>query len=308
MSDDLDVFADGQADRSAGDGDDDSPFDGVRSLAGFGTSLGRRTTEYLVRSSIRTGTRLVRIAATSKSLAELIDESRDVAVDELQRLGVEVDELQRLGVEVGELEPNGDDDGRPDRWQGGQLPEADAQRDLPTTESELQAYGQRLLDQSADVGYKERVHPTYPLIIAQISPDEARILRLLATDGPQPSVDVRDAGWLPIGSTLVGAGLTMVGDDAGCSHTARTSMYLSNLQRLGLIWFSDEPVEDLKRYQLLEAQPSVVDARSGARRPRLLRRSIHLTPLGVDFCDVCMPFEVAPEAAGAYDDHVDLAE
>jgi hypothetical protein len=37
-------------------------------------------------------------------------------------------------------------------------------------------------------------------------------------------------------------------------------------------------------YQVLEAQPDVVAASASVRRSRLVRRSIHLTPFGEDFC------------------------
>jgi hypothetical protein len=35
---------------------------------------------------------------------------------------------------------------------------------------------------------------------------------------------------------------------------------------------------------VLEAQPDVLDAMQSARRPKVVRRSIHLTPFGEDFC------------------------
>jgi hypothetical protein len=69
--------------------------------------------------------------------------------------------------------------------------------------------------------------------------------------------------------------------------------YLNNLNRLGLVWFSREPVEDRLRYQVLEAQPDVGEAMRKAGRSRTVRRSIHLTPFGHDFCETCLPLETA---------------
>ena len=65
--------------------------------------------------------------------------------------------------------------------------------------------------------------------------------------------------------------------------------YLNNLFRLGLIWFSREPVSDSLRYQVLEAQPEVLEAMKTAKRGKIVRRSILLTPFGKDFCEVCLP-------------------
>ena len=51
----------------------------------------------------------------------------------------------------------------------------------------------------------------------------------------------------------------------------RLPAYLSNLFRLGLIWFSRERLDEPRRYQVLEAQPDVIEAvresRPGADRP-----------------------------------------
>jgi hypothetical protein len=89
---------------------------------------------------------------------------------------------------------------------------------------------------------------------------------------------------------LVAPGLNMIGSEAGVRHLDRVPAYLNNLYRLGLIWFSREQVGDHLRYQVLEAQPEVVRALDEAGRgSRTIRRSIHLTPFGVDFCDLCIP-------------------
>ena len=61
----------------------------------------------------------------------------------------------------------------------------------------------------------------------------------------------------------------MIGAEAGCRHLDDVPAYLNNLFRLGLIWFSREPLEDPLRYQVLEAQPEVVEAiRTRAARAR----------------------------------------
>ena len=104
---------------------------------------------------------------------------------------------------------------------------------------------------------------------SELAPDEARILRLLALEGPQPAVDVRSGGCRSTSAReLVAPGLTMIGAEAGCRHLDRVPAYLNNLYRLGLIWFSREPLEDPLRYQVLEAQPEVTEAmREAGRAP-----------------------------------------
>jgi hypothetical protein len=153
----------------------------------------------------------------------------------------------------------------------------------------LRDRGAELLDRSADVEYEEQFHPAYERILTQLAPDEARILRLLATRGAQPAVDVRAGKTLGIGSEMVAPGLNMIGAEAGCRYLDRVPAYLNNLYRLGLIWFSREPLEDPTDYQVLEAQPDVIEAKRAGGRAKTIRRSISLTPFGEDFCRICLP-------------------
>lgn len=238
-------------------------------------STTRSAAGYSLRSGVRTGARMLRAAGTSRSLEEFVRESQRIAYDEMDRVGFDV--LQE------EVEKNKQDE------------------NLEQV-ARLRERGGHLLELSADVEHEESVHPAYPKILDQLAPDEARILRFLATEGPQPVVNVRDAGWIPIASELVGAGLSMIGTEAGCRYEDRTQAYLNNLQSLGLVWFSDESVEDVRRYQLVEAQPKVMAARDECKRPKVVRRSLHLTPFGVDFCRVCLPLEteISKDASSVY--------
>lgn len=151
----------------------------------------------------------------------------------------------------------------------------------------LREEGQTLLRKSRDVRYDIDSHPAFERIMGELAPDEARILRLLMLEGPQASVDVRTGG--PLGklrSQLIAPGLSMIGARAGCRYVNRVPSYLNNLFRLGMVWFSRETLRDQEPYQVLEAQPEVQAAMNTVRHPKLVRRSIHLTPFGEDFCRV----------------------
>ncbi|MBS43712.1 MAG: hypothetical protein CMH83_11245 [Nocardioides sp.] len=159
----------------------------------------------------------------------------------------------------------------------------------------LRERGQDLLEASRDVWRQDVSHPAYERILDDLAPDEARVLVLLAEKGPQPSVDVRTGG--PIGmvsSQLVAPGLTMIGARAGARYPEKVPSYLNNLFRLGLVWFSTESLKDPMEYQVLEAQPDVLAAMHSVTFAKVVRRSIHLTPFGEDFCRlVLLPEEVA---------------
>jgi hypothetical protein len=161
----------------------------------------------------------------------------------------------------------------------------------PPPEASLRMRGAQLLRESADVSADDRTHPAYARILAELAPDEGRILRLLAAEGPQPTVDVRALNLIGVGSQLVADHMSMIGPEAGCRHVERMPEYLINLQRLALIEFADDPIDDPSRYQVVEAQPEVLGAIKRASRAKTVHRSLRLTQFGQKFCDVCLPLD-----------------
>lgn len=142
-----------------------------------------------------------------------------------------------------------------------------------------------LLEASADVSHADgRAHPAYVRLLSELTPDEARILRLFAERGPQPAVDVRTRKLLGGGSRLIAPGLTMISRYAGCRNAARVPSYLDNMSRLGLIRFSDDPISDHSAYDVLEAQEEVKAALARAGRGMTVRRRIELTVFGQNLC------------------------
>lgn len=263
----------GDAEAADDDGDTMDMFRIARVAAG----MTQRATGYSIESGIRTGTRMAYAAANAESPAKLLTEARAITLDELQRAGIDIGDEQADWLEAHEEEI------------------ADSR---PLTRETLMKRGERLLSQSAEIGRDESLHPAFGSILGELSGDEARILRLLATEGTQASMDVRDRRYIPFRSHLVAANLTMLGSDAGCRDPDRTPVYLGNLERLGLITFSDDPIEDLKHYQVLEAQPHIEAARDAAKRPKTVYGSVHLTDFGIEFCRTCLPFDVAVEPQG----------
>jgi hypothetical protein len=288
MSDDTNKD-DAPAAASA-DGAGDEFLSSIPGLARIYASAWWHTAEWTLETSLHAGSRLVRAAFTGERPTEVFES-----------VGADTREYARRLLEV--VDP----DGRvvpssvSDRFAARPVSEENSTGDA------LRARGEELLRRSADVRDSEDVHPAYARILADLAPDEARILRLLAVDGPQPAVDVR-AG-LPMVSHLVAPGRTMIGAEAGCRFTDRVPAYLNNLSRLGLIWFSREPVKDNMRYQVLEAQPDVLEAmRKGGRTARTTRRSILLTPFGKDFCDLCLSIDTTeidalPGETSSLDEH-----
>lgn len=253
--------------------------DALPGLARIAASTAYHTAGWGVTAYARTGRRIVRAMVDPEAAAELSRDLNEAAalLGSIARgvsNGLPLPDAVTQARGIAEVAPPAPD--------GAQLTRRE------TEEQRLRAKGAKLLEQSRDVWHPETGHPAYERILGELAPDEARMLVLLLKDGPQPSVDVRTGG--PVGmvnSQLVARGLNMIGSRAGLRHVDLVPQYLNNLSRLGLVWQSSESLEDLLRYQVVEAQPDVLQAMHSVKFPKVLRRSIHLTPFGVDFARMC---------------------
>jgi hypothetical protein len=278
----LTVFDDAGIDTTNLEVEDlEERFDESLKVARMLVTAAANTGEYAGLAGLRAGGRMAEAAFTSESPRDLLEETTDIARDELERLGLPFGS-------AGRRRANGSSDER-----GSRRPDTD-DADGPVTVADLRNRGQRLLELSADVDHEEPFHPAYVRVIEQLSADEARILRLLATEGPQPALDIYDKGLIPVGEgSLVADGLTMLDTDAGLRYEDRADVYIDNLERLGLLSVEHSALDDLGQYRVLRAQPNVERAEEAARRPSVRRGSVRLTPMGIDFCRTVFPFEVA---------------
>ncbi|WGY01423.1 Abi-alpha family protein [Nocardioides sp. QY071] len=153
----------------------------------------------------------------------------------------------------------------------------------------LAARGRALLARSRDVAAPPDDHPAFARVLDQLAPDEARLLWFLHTSGPEPTVDVHLGGLAGrLAPAVLARGLSLVGARAGVRRPERLPLHLTNLRRLGLVADTDEPVADLTRYQVVEAQPAVLTAARTARRAHVVRRRLELTPFGRAFVHACL--------------------
>ncbi len=165
---------------------------------------------------------------------------------------------------------------------------APARRTRRRTGPSLRERGDNLLN--TPWGFENTTTPRQPAferILDELTNDEARILRFLAVGGAQPAIDIRTNTPFGVGSQRLAAGITFIADMAGCAWPTRSHEYLGNLERLGLIRFSAEPVDDFRRYYLLDAHPDAVTAMSQAKRTIAVYRSIYLSVLGEQLCAEC---------------------
>jgi hypothetical protein len=156
-------------------------------------------------------------------------------------------------------------------------------------DGELTKRGRALIQMSAKPESQRRgVHPSFSNILDELLPDEARVLRFLAVAGTQPAIDMRTKTFFQVGSVKLVGGVNMITEMSGCKWADRGYHYLANLNRLGLIDFSKEPVDDYRRYALLEVQPAATAAVARAAKVISVYRSIGLTSFGRQFVNACI--------------------
>ena len=261
----------------------DEAAEALPGVARIAATATMRSTAWAVGSGLRSGKLFLRALTDPATAGELVQEvARDVA--EASRTVNDVARAVSAGVPLTRALLDA-------TVSLSSVVLADATPRHPEEEEKtLRERGEDLLHRSRDVWSDDHeIHPAYARILTELAPDEARILLLLLRGGPQPSVDVRTGG--PVGlvsSALVAPGMSMIGARAGCRYLDEVPAYLNNLFRLGLIWFSREQLEDPMEYQVVEAQPDVLEAMHSVRFPKVVRRSIHLTPFGAGFCKVCL--------------------
>ena len=263
----------------------------VPGLARVAADAAWHTAGWGVRSSTRTGIRVARAVVDQDVRVGLVRETAEV-------LGLVAGTAARVVLPAGKQPMM-------------ELTEADyesAGRDVVlarTREAEtsqdslpvLRRRGADLLDRSRDVWADEQGHPAYARILDELAPDEARMLLYLLKAGPQPAVDIRTGGPTGfVGSTIIAPGLNMIAGRSGVRYPDRVPAYLNNLFRLGLVWFSKEPLSDPLEYQVLEAQPDVLEAVRSVKFAKIVRRSVHLTPFGEAFGRTTLVDEVTAEA------------
>ncbi len=174
---------------------------------------------------------------------------------------------------------------------GGMLPGMNAIPGMHPRDDRKQLHerGQELLRRSNALDDPGE-HPAFRLILRQMAPDEARIIRLLAKRGPQAMIDVVEVNSMKNSSREVARHVTMVGAEAGCIRPEMTTVYLDNLQRLGLVYFRRYRVTAQEPYDLLEAQPAVL----GLPKPegmmsklKVLHGGVELSEFGRQLFDAC---------------------
>lgn len=155
-----------------------------------------------------------------------------------------------------------------------------------------------LLAASMDTRTANGAHPAFVEIIRQLTPDEARILRLFAQQRAFPLVSVRREYKVETererGGKDVLVHFSLLGWEAGCDLPDLTPTYIDNLCRLGL---AEVPAlfeyTAPGVYDALEQHPRVESVKRKIEEDEkwhvvVERKGLRITELGKQFCKVCV--------------------
>ncbi|MBA0127348.1 DUF4393 domain-containing protein [Haloechinothrix sp. YIM 98757] len=159
--------------------------------------------------------------------------------------------------------------------------------------SELRQRGQELLYRSTALDDPDE-HPALAVILRELSPDEARIIRYLAAAGPQALVDVLAHNPMSRKQREMLHHFSLLGREAGCIRPGRVPVYLDNLVRLGLVHVRPYRLRGQPSYELLYAQPEVKQIRRpGGRlvRLRIVHKGVELSEFGKELFCQCLETE-----------------
>lgn len=153
-----------------------------------------------------------------------------------------------------------------------------------------------LLAGAMDKNTVQNAHPSFVHVISELSPDEARLLRIISHSKALPKLDIKlrlVSDGKDKGSIYIYKNFTLLGVDAGLQYPELTPTYLSNFERLNLI---SCPVDELgssytdeNLYTALENAEIIKELRNRfeTENKKLLidRRTIQITDFGMLFID-----------------------
>lgn len=162
-----------------------------------------------------------------------------------------------------------------------------------------------LLATAMDTSTTHYAHPAFVEIIKQLSPDEAKVLKVLAASINFPVIDISVAISSEKGERAGTRNQSMLDHEAKVERPELVPGYLDNLCRLGLTEIpAMTSIAEPEAYASLEADPNIKtfleQVEAAGHQSRVVRRLIRLTDLGRLFVRACMQdHDISRSSAGA---------
>lgn len=155
-----------------------------------------------------------------------------------------------------------------------------------------------LIAASMNVITTNETHPAFVDIIKQLTPDEARILKLFTSQSTFPLLDVNKLvtvhGHSRTGHIRMLHNFSLIGIKANCERPNDAPIYIDNLCRLGLAEvLSGIELFSSRQYEELESSDVINQIKLAHRETtpdsiQIVRGGIKLTEFGNRFCKTCI--------------------
>ena len=152
---------------------------------------------------------------------------------------------------------------------------------------------QSLLDTALEQDRRGAERALYTQILAQLTPDEARLLSALADDASYPLIHVMSTPRVGGGTRRLLENVSNIGKRAGVQLPDRTRYYIAHLRALELVETGPENESAATEYQLLETDSLVrevvqhVEENGAGMRIRIVRRTLVRSAFGGEFWLAC---------------------
>jgi hypothetical protein len=157
-----------------------------------------------------------------------------------------------------------------------------------------------LLASSMNKALKGGVHPSSSEIIKQLSPDEAKLLKVLYQEKTIPTITLKYTLMPPQqGNIDIIRHFSDAGEQAGCESPYEIEKYLDNLSRLGigehgfLSSIADKSVyEPLKTHSFIQSKMTIPQGtgRQEFEKTEIEESYFRLTAFGLSFCSTCVVY------------------
>ncbi|MBL0679204.1 DUF4393 domain-containing protein [Aeromonas dhakensis] len=165
-------------------------------------------------------------------------------------------------------------------------------------EESLREMYANLLAASMDTRTAQGAHPAFVEIIKQLTPDEARLLKLFVVPRAFPLINVRREYKVTTDTERGGNDLlvnfSLLGWEAGCDYPDETPTYLNNLCRLGLAeiptmyeYTAPGVYDALENHSTVQAIKTAFESNDKFRID-VARGGLRITSLGRLFCNTCV--------------------
>lgn len=268
-------------------------------LAKAAGAITRRLTVDIAKTTLDTGKEVFDGARSGKSSSEIAATVVNGWVEGARQVLGFDEELQRMGTELKEAaKPMTSYVPSPIKDAAHQVAEMRSVRavtdiaGLTVTDvrRNLREQGLELLRRSTQLDDPDE-HPAMAMIMREMSPDEARIVRFLGETGPHAVIDVIAHNPMTRKRREMVHNYSLVGREAGCIRPANAPIYLDNLSRLGIVAIRPYRLRSQRNYDLLTCQPEVQDIRKPEGRLvrlKVVHKGIELSDFGKELFRNCL--------------------